>query len=737
MARVVPCYERPMSASIPPSPRPAPTRPRALLAPAVLAATALSALAVGCAGVTPPVATPSAPDLEAAAGSYAGVVPAGPRHAFTVDDLLSFDRISDPDASPDGKWVAFTVTTPDVAANKVRRDVWVAASDGSGTRRLTSHEASDSDARFSADGKSVYFLSTRGGSSQVWRIALDGGEATQVTNLPVDVGAVLPFPDGKRLLLAMDVYPDAGSLDETAHRDKDVESSKEHVRAFDQLPIRHWDAWDDGKRTHLFVAGVGDGASGAPLDLMKGLPFDAPPKPFGDLHDVALSKDGSEVVFTSKMVGREDAWSTNEDLWVVPSDGSNKPRSLTAANPATDSAPVFSHDGTKLAYLAMARPGFESDRQRIVVMDWKTKAPTTLTEAWDRSPGEIAWSRDDKTIFATADDLGRHGVFAVDAASGRATARVDRGTSEGLTLAGDRVVFAHDDLTHAAELWAVDARGGAARALTHLNDARGAAIDWGQPEAFTFAGAKGDTVHAWLVRPPGIAPGAHVPVALLVHGGPQGSMGDHFHYRWNPEAFAGHGYAAVMIDFHGSTGYGQAFTDAIRDDWGGAPFEDLMKGLDAAIAKYPLLDKDRVVAAGASYGGFMINWINGHTDRFKALVVHDGNLDETMAYYQTEELWFPEWEHRGLPWENPQGYARQSPMNFVKDWKTPTLVIHGGRDYRIPDTQGFATFTALQRRGIASRMVYFPDENHWVLKPAHSKRWHQEVLSWIDRFVGR
>jgi dipeptidyl aminopeptidase/acylaminoacyl peptidase len=721
-----------------------PTPPRrAARPPAILLGLAAAAVTVGCAGATPPAAPPTAPDIDIAAGSYAGVVPAGPRHAFTVDDMLSFDRISDPVASPDGKLVAFSVATPDVAANKQRRDVWIAATDGSGARRLTSHEASDGDARFSADGRALYFLSTRGGSSQVWRIAIDGGEATQVTSLPVDVGAVLPFPDGKRLLLALDVYPDAETLDDTARRDKELDASKEHVRAFDQLPIRHWDAWDEGKRTHLFVVGLRDAAAGGglaapPVDLMKGLPYDAPPKPFGDLHDVAVSKDGSEVVFSSKMVGREDAWSTNVDLWVAPSDGSGKPRSLTAANPATDSAPVFSHDGAKLAYLAMARPGFESDRQRIVVMDWKTKAPSTLTEAWDRSPGEIAWSRDDKTIFATADDLGHHGLFAVDAATGRVSQRLDRGTASGLAVAGDRVVFAHDDLTHPAELWSVDARGGGPRALTHLNDARGAAVDWGAPEPFTFAGAKGDTVHAWLVRPPP-AGGAsqRVPVALLVHGGPQGSMGDHFHYRWNPQAFAGHGYAAVMIDFHGSTGYGQAFTDAIRDDWGGAPFEDLMKGLDAALAKYPFLDKDRVVAAGASYGGFMINWINGHTDRFKALVCHDGNLDETMAYYQTEELWFPEWEHRGLPWENPQGYARQSPMNFVQNWKTPTLVVHGGRDYRIPDTQGFATFTALQRRGIASRLVYFPDENHWVLKPAHARRWHQEVLGWLDRFVGR
>jgi dipeptidyl aminopeptidase/acylaminoacyl peptidase len=435
------------------------------------------------------------------------------------------------------------------------------------------------------------------------------------------------------------------------------------------------------------------------------------------------------------MVGRQDAWSTNVDLWAVPSDGSAKPRSITSANPATDTLPVFSHDGSRLAYLAMARPGFESDRFRVVVVDWKTKRATTLTEAWDRSPGALAWSRDDRTLFATADDFGRHALFAIDAASGRANRIFDRGTVTLGDVAGDRVVFLRDDLQHPAELWTCDASGARARAVTHLNDARVASIAWGPSEQFSFEGARGDKVYAWLVRPPNVPAGARVPVAFLVHGGPQGSFGDHFHYRWNPEAFAGHGYAALMVDFHGSTGYGQAFTDAIRGDWGGVPFDDLMKGLDAALARYPFLDKDHMAALGASYGGYMINWINGKTDRFKALVCHDGNLDETLAYYETEELWFPEWEHGGVPWENAEGYAKQSPMNLVKNWKTPTLVVHGGRDYRVVDAQGLATFTALQRRGVPSRFLYFPEENHWVLKPAHSKRWHEEVLAWIDRYA--
>ena len=702
----------------------------------LFATLALLALAVpaltACGGAAPAAKDPSTLDLEAATSNPPTAAPSGPRHSFAVDDLLAFDRISEPSVSPDGKLVAFTVGTPDLEANKQSKDVWLAATDGSFARRLTSHPAADTSPRFSPDGKSLYFLSSRSGSMQVWRIAVDGGEATQVTTLPVDVGGVAPFGDGKRLLLSLDVYPDAASLEESAKRAHEVEASKQKVRAFDQLPVRHWDAWDDGTRTHLFVF---TDAAHEPIDLLKGLPYDAPTKPFGDLKEVAISKDGAEVVFTSKMVGREDAWSTNSDLWLVPANGSARPRSLTSANPATDTQPVFSHDGSKLAYLAMARPGFEADRYRVVVLDWKTKKPTTISEGWDRSPQELVWSKDDRSLFTTADDTGRHPVFAVDASSGKVTPLLDRGTSGDVSVAGDRLVFTHDDLQHPDELWTSDFKGGRARAITHLNDAKVAAINWGEAEQFSFAGSKGEKVYGWLVKPPGLAAGAHVPVAFLIHGGPQGSFGDHFHYRWNPEIFAGHGYATIAIDFHGSTGYGQAFTDAIRDDWGGGPYEDLMKGLDAALAKYPFLDKDHMAALGASYGGYMINWINGKTDRFKALVCHDGNLDETLAYYQTEELWFPEWEHKGLPWENPDGYARQSPMNMIKNWKTPTLVVHGGKDYRIVDAQGLATFTALQRRGIPSRFLYFPEENHWVLKPAHSKRWHQEVFAWIDKFT--
>lgn len=686
---------------------------------------------VACAApAAPPVTPRPPPPVEVAAGGLPPAVPtAAGAHPFTVDDMLAMERIGDPALSPDGKLVVFTVSTPDLTANKHRSDLWIANVDGSHVRRLTSDPASDHGARFAPDGKSVYFLSRRSGSSQVWRIAVDGGEATQVTKLPVDVEGVLAFPDNKKLLLVISVFPDAATLDETAKRDEAQEKGKTHVRAYDSLPVRHWDAWDDGKRSHIFVWS----GEGEPLDLMKGIAFDAPPGPFGGVEEIAIAPSGNEIVFTSKMVGREAAWSTNSDLWLVPADGSAKPKSLTPNNSAEDSQPTFSPDGSKLAYLAMARAGFEADRRRVVVMDWKTKTSTTLTEAWDRSPGELAWSKDGATIFATADDLGRHSLFAIAVNGGKVKTLVDSGNTSNVRVAGTRLVWTHDSLKSPAEIFTSDLEGRGVKRVTHLNDERVAKIQWGEPEQISFTGAKGDKVYAWIVKPP--KAGAKVPVAFLVHGGPQGSFGDHFHYRWNPQTYAGHGYAAIMVDFHGSTGYGQAFTDAIRGDWGGAPFEDLMKGLDAALAHDKSLDADHMAALGASYGGYMINWINGKTDRFKALVCHDGNLDETMAYFETEELWFPEWEHGGTPWDNPDGYAKHSPLSLVKNWKTPTLVIHGGKDFRVVETEGLGTFNALQRRGIPSRFLHFPDENHWVLKPLHSKRWHEEVLSWIDKWT--
>ncbi len=670
-------------------------------------------------------------------GLTAGAAAGAQSHPFSVHDMLAMDRIAEPGVSPDGRLVVFSVSVTDLEKNKRHSSLWLAATDGSFVRRLTAHEANDSQPRWSPDGRTIYFVSTRSGSAQVWRIALDGGEAEQVTRLPLDVDALRVAPTGEFLVFGMGVVP-GKTPDET----KAVLDAKEKAKAsgmvFDRLFIRHWDTWNDGTRNHLFAYRL---PSGPARDLMAGMDADCPGKPFGGADDFTIAPDGTTVVFSAKDVGREEAWSTNFDLFAAPSDGSAGPRRLTT-NPATDSAPAFAPDGKTLAYLAMSRAGYEADRNDLVLRAWGTGAERRImlradaTARGDRSAGTPVWASDGRMVLSAVEHMGQSAVFAVDASSGKTRIVVPEGTcSDPQTAAGGRILYAMNTLLGPTELYTVAEDGTGVRRLTHLNDDKVAAARFGKPERFSFTGAKGDTVYGYIVYPADFDPGKKYPVAFLIHGGPQGTFGNDFHYRWNPQAYAGAGYAAVMVDFHGSTGYGQAFTDAINGDWGGAPFEDLMKGLDAALAKYPFLDKDRMGALGASYGGWMINWVAGHTDRFKCLVCHDGNLDERMAYYETEELWFPEWEHGGVAWAHPEGYAKDNPIEFVKDWKTPMLVIHGMKDYRVVYANGIATFTALQRRGIPSKLLIFPDENHFVLKPANSIQWHDTVIGWLDEWL--
>jgi dipeptidyl aminopeptidase/acylaminoacyl peptidase len=654
-------------------------------------------------------------------------------HPFSVHDMLAMDRISDPQVSPDGKWVAFVLRTTDLEANKGRTDVWLVGVDGSGLKRLTSDPASDTGPRWSPDGKTILFLSTRSGSSQIWRIRVAGGEAEQVADLPLDADNLVMSPDGKSVAFTMAVFPDCDDVDCTLKRLKDRENSKSSGVLFDKLFIRHWSTWEDGRRSHIFVMPV---QGGNPVDIMKGMDADSPSKPFGGPEEITFTPDGKAVVFSARDVGREEAWSTDFDLYLAPIDGSKAPQCLTEANQAWDTCPVFSPDGKTLAYLAMAKPRYESDRFRIVLRSWPTGAPRVLTENWDRSPGTLSWTPDSKFLIATADNIAQHSLYRIDVHSGDVTMLHEEGTVRSPSVTGDRVVFGMDYLRSPVELYSVKTNGKDFRAITKINAKKVAAARMGEPEQFTFKGWNDETVYCYIVKPVDFDPSKRYPVAFLIHGGPQGSFGNDFHYRWNPQAYAGAGYAAVMVDFHGSTGYGQAFCDAIRGDWGGKPLVDLQKGLDAALKRYPWMDGDRVGALGASFGGYMINWIEGNwPDRFKCLVTHDGNLDELAAYYGTEELWFPEWDHEGTPWDNPQGYEKQNPVNFVKNWKTPMLVVHGGQDFRVVETEGMSTFTALQRRGIPSKFLYFPDENHWVLKPQNSILWHDTVIGWLDQWL--
>jgi dipeptidyl aminopeptidase/acylaminoacyl peptidase len=694
---------------------------RSFFARAALPAAAIAALITGAGTGT---------------GTFAGTAHAG---GLTVEDMLAMQRIGEPAVSPDGKWVAFSVRDTDYEANRGRNDVWMSAVDGSSVRRLTTDPASDTSPAWSPDGRWVYFSSSRGGSSQVWRIAVAGGEAEQVTRLPTDVGGFKLFPDGKRLIVALEVWPETKTLAESLARDEAKAKQKGSAQIYDQLLFRHWDQWEDGKFSHLFVWTPPElgGKANEARDLTAGRATDMPTHPFGGMEELSISPDGKQLAYLARTGTRDLAWTTNTDVYLVATDGRGATVNLTAANKAYDVSPAFSPDGKSLALLQMARPGYEADRQRLSILDVATRRLRVVTEAWDRSAGSIEWSRDGRTIYTAADNVGNHSIYAVDVTTGTVKLLLDKGTNSGPLLAGDRLLFTRDTLRQPTELFTIKPDGSDLRQVTRFNDARVKAITWGDYEQFSFKGAKGDTVYGFAMKPAGYdgKTAKKFPVAFLIHGGPQGSFGDHFHYRWNPQAYAGHGYGVVFIDFHGSTGYGQAFTDSIRGDWGGAPFQDLMLGLDHALKQYPWLDDKRMAALGASYGGYMINWINGNTDRFKALVCHDGIFDERMGFYDTEEVWFPEWEHGGVPWEQPDGAIKHNPIDLVKNWKTPTLVVHGGKDYRVVESHGMSAFTALQRKGVPSRFLYFPDENHWVLKPQNSKIWHEQVLGWIDRYA--
>ena len=653
-------------------------------------------------------------------------------HPFSIHDMLAMDRISDIQVSPDGAWILFNRRVTDLEANRGRTDLWLVGADGKGLRRLTTHPASDYNARWSYCGKCVFFLSTRSGSSQIWRIKVDGGEALQVLDLPLDAGNLVVSPDGGLLAFTMEVFP-GKTPEETAKKLAAVEAGPATGRLYDRIFIRHWDTWKDGRRSHLFVMPK---TGGEAVDLMKEMDADTPSKPFGGPEEITFTPDGKGLVFTARDVGREEPWSTDFDLYYAAADGSGKPRCLTEANQAWDTAPVFSPDGRTMAYLAMARPRYEADCFRILLRDWETGKVRLLTEHWDFSPGSIAWSEDGSSILAGAANRGQNSLFAVDVKTGKARTIVEMGTVSGFAPAKGRIIFSRHTLTSPTEIFSVDADGKDERAVTSINTARLASARMGEPEQFTFKGWNDETVYGYIVRPADFEPSGKYPVAFLIHGGPQGSFGNDFHYRWNPQAYAGAGFAVVMVDFHGSVGYGQAFCDSIRGDWGGKPLEDLQKGLSAALDRYPWMDGERVGALGASFGGFMINWIAGNwPDRFLCLVNHDGNLDERIAYYDTEELWFPEWDHMGTPWDNPEGYEKHNPVNFVKNWKTPMLVIHGAQDFRVVDTQGISTFNALQRRGIPSKLLYFPDENHWVLQPRNSILWHETVLGWLGYWL--
>jgi dipeptidyl aminopeptidase/acylaminoacyl peptidase len=707
------------------------------------------------------------------------------KHPFTFEDMMKLKRVGDPQPSPDGKWVLFSAVDVDLASNKKTSHIWIVPLNGNSgatgvspvpTERILIADQDGDRPRWAPDGKRFAFISTKEGGSQVWVANFDGAAGAvaavhKLTSIATEAGGELWSPDGKNILFTSDVYPDCdGAADgETACNEKkqrEVEDSKIKAIIFDHLLYRHWNAYKRGTRSHIFVTEAPpevppSAAAGITtrryIDLTPG-DYDAPVFSLGGQDNYAFSPDGQEICYTSNH-DKVEAASTNNDLWLVPvsvgAGGSPaqvlaQTKNITADNPASDSTPLYSPDGKYIAYRAQERAGYESDRFRLMLYDRKTGEKKNVSGTFDYWVGTFSWSPDSARIFFVSEVEGQSWIWLKEIKKDLVVnsrkivvRRISGGFNDDPIAAGDDLLFTRMSLDRPNELYKISLTNLASEAepeaspLSHLNDALLSQVEMSPIESFSFEGAKGDKVEGFLVKPPNFDASRKYPLKFLVHGGPQGAWGDDWSYRWNPELFAANGYVVVMINFHGSTGYGQKFVDAINGDWGGAPFEDLMKGLDYVEKTYPFIDKDRECALGASYGGYMANWILGHTDRFKCIVSHDGMFNTVSAWGTTEELWFNNWEFKGTPDSNPEVYEKWSPRNAARNFKTPTLVIHGQLDYRLDVSEGFQLFTTLQTMGVPSEMLYFPDEGHWVLKPQNSQLWYKTVNDWVDRWVGK
>ncbi|HXN73516.1 MAG TPA: S9 family peptidase [Candidatus Acidoferrales bacterium] len=657
------------------------------------------------------------------------------KRAITFQDLISMHRVSEPQVSPDGKWIAYSVSTPDLDANRSVRNIWIVASSGGEARQLT-RGGTDTRPRWSPDGKKLAFLSARvENNPQVFWMNLEGGEATKVTSLSTGADNELWSPDGKAIAFISSVYPDCKDDSCNAGRDAEKEKSKVKARIYDKLLYRHWTGWSDGKRSHLFLVLA---SGGTPRDLTPGANYDVPPFNLGAPEPIAFSPDSRELCFTAN-TDKDEALSTNGDLFTVPVSGASEPKRITT-NPGDDWGPAYSPNGMWIAYRAQMQPGYESDRWRLMLYARQGGKQINLTETFDSSVESYAFAPDSKSLYFNAEDKGEMPIYSITAAPGSSAKVIISGnfnqefdvSEDGRTLA-----IARTSLTMPAEIFAANSDGSDVRQLTHQNAVLLSQLDLAKPEIFKFEGAEKTPVEGFVIRPPHFDPLKKYPALLLIHGGPQGAWTDAWGYRWNEQLMAAPGYVVLAINPRGSTGYGQKFTAEVSRDWGGKAHQDLMKGLDAAIAKYSFIDGSRVGAAGGSYGGYMIDWIATHTGRFKCLISHAGPYD-AVSMGATEELWFSEWEFGGTPWANPELYRKWSPSEFASalgKYKTPTLVVGGELDFRVPYTQDLEFFAALQRQGVPSKLLIFPDEGHWVLKPQNSELWYKTFLGWLAEYL--
>ena len=679
---------------------------------------------------------------------------------FTLEDMMALKRVGDFTISPDGKWVTFTAVDVNLTENSRKPHIWIVPVAGGESRRLTQVGGSGEDRlRFAPDGRRVLFITARDGGSQVWVQDFDpaagalAGEPRKVTNISTEADGAIWSPDGKQILFVSPVYPDCA--DDACNRRRDEQREKSRVKAqvFTRLLYRHWNAYANGKRSHLFLVSMectGSSATvtaGTPApacvarDLTPG-DHDVPPFSLGGQDQYAFSPDGNEIVYTSN-IEEVEATSTNSDVWTLSLNPQAKARNLTVENKGSDSTPMYSPDGKWIAIRSQFRAGYESDRFRLRLIERATGKITNLTEGFDRWVDSMSWAPDSKKLYITAGNEGGAPVYVVNITGGVPTEIVRGGSNDSPTATpdGTAIVFTRNTVMYPNELVraAVDPATGAAKGeavqLTSINRAVLSQVAMQPVEPFWFTGSEKARVQGFIVKPPNFDPAKKYPVKFLIHGGPQGAWGDDWSFRWNPNLFAADGYVVVAVNPRGSTGYGQKFIDDVNGDWGGRAYKDLMLGLDYVAKTYTYADTTNACAMGASYGGYMVNWIAGHTTRFKCLVSHDGMFNTESAHGTTEELWFNEWEFKGTPWNNRDLYRKWSPHLHVTKFKTPTLVVHGQLDYRLDVSEGFQLFTALQRLNVPSKMLYFPDEGHWVLKPQNSQFWYQTVNDWVDQWT--
>ncbi|MBI2429953.1 MAG: S9 family peptidase [Ignavibacteriales bacterium] len=658
------------------------------------------------------------------------------KRPLQLDDMFTIQRVSDPQLSPDGKTVAYVVTVADKAANKTNSDVWLVPTPGGTASQLTNSPKHDRHPRWSPDGKSILFESNRNGSYQLYLIDVATGQTKQLTTISTEASGAIWSPDGKRIAFLSTVFPEfsdkpfaeADALNKAKQESRDNSNVK--ARLFTKLLYRHWDSWVEDKRQHMFVMNA-DGSN--PRNVTPGDRDGSPTSSTfsaGDEYD--FSPDGKELAYTATPVPvHEEAWSTNHDIYTVHLETGERKQVTT--NPAADGYPRYSPDGKYLAYRAQSRTGFEADRWQLMLMDRATGKSSSITQKFDTNVDAFTWSADSKTLYAAAEEKANTPLWSISI-DGTIKKVIDRATNhdENISADGKMLVFTHQTLTHPVEIYSANADGSNMRQVTDVNDGLYTHIEESEIENVWFDGASKVNVQMWIVKPPFFDAKKKYPLVYMVHGGPQGAWGNAWSYRWNPALWAAQGYVVALPNPRGSTGFGQKFTDEISRDWGGKVITDLMNGV-AYLEKLPYIDKTKMAAAGASYGGYVMNWFNGHTDKFKTLVCHDGVYNFHSMYGTTEEVWFDEWDH-GIPWET-KDFDKFSPHKYAKNFKTPTLIIHNELDFRVPPTEGMQLFTALQRKGIKSKFLYFPDEGHWVLKPGNSELWHKTVFEWLAEYL--